>query len=121
VVADAYNNRVQVFTPQGESVAIWGGPLGSGLPGSGSGSFRVAAGVAIDAAERTYVADFQNHRIQVFDDRGTFLTSFGSQGREPGQFERPTDLDFDSDGRIYVVDFGNNRIQVFAPIPARQR
>ena len=121
VVADAYNNRVQVFTPQGESVARWGGPLGSGLPGSGSGSFRVATGVAIDAAERTYVADFQNHRIQVFDDRGTFLTSFGSQGREPGQFERPTDLDFDSDGRIYVVDFGNNRIQVFAPIPARQR
>ncbi len=121
VVADAYNNRVQVFTPQGESVARWGGPLGSGLPGSGSGSFRVATGVAIDAAERTYVADFDNHRIQVFDDCGTFLTSFGSHGRDPGQFERPTDLDFGADGRIYVVDFGNNRIQVFAPLPARQR
>ena len=121
MVADAYNNRVQVFTPQGETVARWGGPLGSGLPGSGSGSFRVATGVAIDAADRTYVADFENHRIQVFDDRGTFLTSFGSHGRDPGQFERPTDLDFDSDGRIYVVDFGNNRIQVFAPISARQQ
>ena len=65
---------------------------------------------------RVYVADFQNHRIQVFSPEGRSLTAFGSQGTDPDQFDRPTDLDFGPDGRIYVVDFGNDRVQVFAPL-----
>jgi DNA-binding beta-propeller fold protein YncE len=66
--------------------------------------------------EVVYVADFQNHRIQVFSREGAFLTAFGSHGSDPGQFNRPTDLDFGPDGRIYVVDSGNDRIQVFASL-----
>ena len=116
VVADAYNNRIQVFTEDGEAVARWGGILGSGLPGDGTGSFRVATGVAVDALGRIYVADFKNHRIQVFTGNGKVITVFGSQGSGPGEFERPTDLDIGTDGRIYVVDFGNDRIQVFEPL-----
>ncbi len=113
VVADAYNNRVQVYSSVGENLLRFGGPLGSGLPGSGEGSFRVATGVATDSLGRIYVADFENHRIQVFDAEGRFLTAFGSRGTGAGQLERPTDLDFAADGRIYVVDFGNDRVQVF--------
>ena len=116
VVADAYNNRIQVFTPEGKALLRWGGVLGSGLPGSGAGSFEVATGVAADSAGRVYVADFKNHRVQVFDGDGSFLGEFGSQGSGPGEFERPTDMDVGPDGRLYVVDFGNDRIQVFAKL-----
>jgi DNA-binding beta-propeller fold protein YncE len=116
VVADAYNNRIQVFSEDGQPLDRWGGIFGSGVPGSGRGSFRVATGVAIDGSSRVYVADFQNHRIQVFSREGAFLTAFGSHGSDPGQFNRPTDLDFGPDGRIYVVDSGNDRIQVFASL-----
>jgi len=63
------------------------------------------------------VADFENHRIQVFSNDGRQLSIFGSQGDGPGEFERPTDLDIGPDGRIFVVDFGNDRIQVFEPLP----
>ena len=121
VVADAYNHRIQVFTPAGEVVARWGGPFGLGLRGSRPGWFRVATGVATDGSGRVYVADFQNHRIQVFDETGNLLAVFGSRGVEPGKFERPTDLDIGPDGRIYVVDFGNDRVQVFASLGGRAR
>ncbi len=62
------------------------------------------------------MADFEHHRIQVFDDKGRLLSVFGSRGSDPGEFERPTDLDIAGDGRIYVADFGNHRIQVFSPL-----
>ncbi len=80
------------------------------------GSLRVATGVAADELGRIYVADFENHRIQVFTAGGKLLALFGAQGSGPGEFERPTDLDIGPDGRIYVVDFGNDRIQLFAPL-----
>ncbi len=118
VVADAYNNRIQLFTPEGEPVLRFGGLWGSGLPGSRPGSFRIATGVATDAAGHIYVADFENDRIQVFDAEGELLSVFGSQGNGPGEFERPTDLDVGPNGRIFVVDFGNDRIQVFEPFSA---
>ncbi len=116
VVADAYNNRIQVFEPEGDRVLRWGGVLGLGLPGSRLGSFRVATGVATDGSGHIYVADFENHRIQIFDSDGNLLSAFGRQGTGRGEFERPTDLDVGPDGRIYVVDFGNNRIQVFGQL-----
>ncbi len=119
VVADAYNHRIQIFDRGGEVLRKWGGPLGSGVPGSRPGWFRVAVGVATDSVGHVYVADFMNHRIQVFDRNGGFLGSFGRQGSRRGEFERPTDLDVGPDGRIYVVDFGNDRIQVFAALEAR--
>ena len=121
VVADAYNNRIQLFNPEGQPLSRFGGVLGSGLPGSGPGSFRVATGVATDPAGRIYVADFENHRIQVFDSEGTPLCVFGSEGSSPGQFERPTDLAIGPGGRIFVVDFGNDRIQVFEALAKTPR
>ena len=120
VVADAYNNRVQVFSSTGEVVRAWGGPFGFGLPGGRHGWFRVAVGVATDSAGRIFVSDFKNHRIQVFDDEGNWLRSFGQQGAGVGEFERPTDLDVGPAGRIYVVDFGNDRIQVFGELEPRR-
>ncbi len=118
VVGDAYNHRLQAFSSDGTPEWRLGSPLGLGIPGSWSGWFRVATGVATDAAGRIYVADFQNHRIQVFDRNRELVTVFGQRGGELGAFERPTDLDVGPDGRIYVIDFGNDRVQVFAPLEA---
>jgi len=121
VVADAYNHRVQGFTHDGAPQWRLGGPFGLGIPGSWTGWFRVSTGIATDAAGRLYAADFQNHRIQVFDRDRDLVVAFGQQGREPGAFERPTDLDIGTDGRIYVIDFGNDRVQVFAPLEPERR
>jgi len=121
VVGDAYNHRVQAFAPDGAPRWRLGGPFGLGIPGSRAGWFRVATGLATDAEDRLYIADFQNHRIQVFDRDRDLVVAFGRQGSEPGAFERPTDLDIGPDGRIHVVDFGNDRVQVFAPLEPETR
>ena len=88
-------------------------PLGLGIPGSWPGWFRVATGVAVGPADRIYVADFDNNRIQVFTVDGTLLGVFGDAGDEPARLERPTDVAVAEDGTIYVVDFGHDRITVF--------
>ena len=62
-----------------------------------------------------YVADLLNHRIQKFDFRGTFITTWGSKGEEDGQFDKPQDIAVDSTGKVYVADSNNYRIQVFSP------
>ena len=51
-----------------------------------------------------YVADKQNHRVQVLDKNGSFIHKFGTQGTAPGEFSSPSDLDFLSDGTLIVAD-----------------
>ena len=59
------------------------------------------------------VCDAGNHRVQVFDLSGKFITKFGSKGKNKGEFYVPASLAVLSDGRIVVSDFGNNRIPIF--------
>lgn len=112
-VADAYNNRIQRFSPDGERLDTWGGPLGLGIPGPWKGWFKVATGVHAGPGGRVFVADFYNHRVQAFGPSGGFVTEWGSAGSGAGMFDRPTDVATDGAGNVYVVDFGNDRIQVF--------
>ncbi|MDM8523901.1 SMP-30/gluconolactonase/LRE family protein [Desulfococcaceae bacterium HSG8] len=70
--------------------------------------------VAIDAKGYVYIADFGNHRIQVFSADGLFVTKWGKEGSGDGEFIRPTGVAADRNGTVYVSDSFNNRIQVFS-------
>ena len=59
------------------------------------------------------VCDSGNHRVQVFELSGKFVTKFGSKGNEKGEFKHPNSTANLSDGKIVVCDKENNRIQVF--------
>jgi sugar lactone lactonase YvrE len=59
--------RVLKFDKTGKLLTQWGGK------GTGPGQFAVAHGVAIDAAGLLWVTDRENQRIQVFDQKGTFV------------------------------------------------
>ena len=61
---------------------------------------------------RLLVADGGNHRLQVFDSLGNFISAFGGPGSGPGQFNWPRGLAVDGLGRVIVADSGNNRLQV---------
>ena len=58
------------------------------------------------------VCDSHNHRVEVFELSGKFVTKFGSEGSGRGELENPFSTAI-SDGRIVVCDFNNDRIQVF--------
>ncbi len=59
----------------------------------------------MDATGNIYVADRNNHRIQVFDSQGNFLLKFGSYGYGDGQFGGPGGVALDASGNIIVSEY----------------
>ena len=88
-------------------------PDGLGRLEIGDGQFNDPFAIAVDSQDNIYVVDRNNHRIQVFDSNGIFISKFGEYGNGDGQFRNPDSLAVDSQDNIYVADFPNDRIQVF--------
>jgi len=127
-VVDSDNHRVQVFDANGAFLRQWGSNCnmetglncvdadGSGPLQVGDGQFQEPWGIAVDAEGWVYVADTWNHRIQVFDNEGHFITKWGTFGEtmsDPYIFYGPRDVAVDDLGRVFVSDTGNERIVVF--------
>jgi hypothetical protein len=67
-ISDGYiNSRVAKFDKDGNWVMSWG------EPGSGPGQFNTPHSIAADNADRIYVADRGNGRVQVFDTSGKLV------------------------------------------------
>ncbi len=118
-VADTYNARVQVFDPDGTFVTMWGATNAWGQPatGTGDGEFNTPLGLTVGPNDLVYVADHNNHRIQVFEPDGTFVRKWGSQGTLEGQFVTgPQDVAFVGDNTLYVstpYSWPASRFEVF--------
>ena len=59
------------------------------------------------------VAEYDNHRIQVFDEKGGFIRAFGSSGGGDGQLSDPSAIVVDSQGNYFVAEGGNHRVSIF--------
>lgn len=92
---------------ESDAVEVWGSN------GTGDGQFMAPRNLAVGPDGSIYVADSGNHRIQVFDPQGNFITKWGSMGTEPGQFNEPWDVAVAQDGTVFVADTWNHRIQAF--------
>jgi len=84
--------------------------LGAGRRGTKIGEFRQPLGLARHKTE-IFVADSENHRIQVFDLLGKFLRCFGKKGELPGDFNRPASVGI-CRGKVVVSEFSGRRMQV---------
>lgn len=109
-VADGYNDRVQMFNPDGSFSRKWGGPFAANIYGPFNGWFATVTSVAVGPKGNIFVADFYNDRIQKFAPDGTFLTSFGQHGDAKGKLRYPIAVDVAPDGAVFVADYGNNRV-----------
>jgi DNA-binding beta-propeller fold protein YncE len=107
LVADTFNDRVQIFTHDGTLLDVWG------ESGIDPGRLNHPKDVAVSGGGSVYVLDSDNHRVQVFTSSGDFLHEFGGHGSEPGRLQGPTGLAIGPQGRVYVADYGNGRVQVF--------
>ncbi|KAI6180074.1 Protein LTV1-like protein [Aphelenchoides besseyi] len=108
LVADRSNNRIQIFTPEGQFISKFG------TFGTGPGQMNRPAGIATNSLNQIIVADKDNHRIQVFDEFGRFIFMFGSCGRAPGQFNYPWGVACNAKNEIAISDTRNHRIQIFS-------
>jgi DNA-binding beta-propeller fold protein YncE len=80
-VSDGYGNaRVHKFSPAGKLLMSWG------ESGSGPGQFNIAHNIATDADGWVYVADRENHRIQVFDGNGKYEAQWNNLHRPCGLY-----------------------------------
>ena len=106
LVAD--DHKIQKLTMDGKLVTS------VGQQGIKPLEFDSPWGITISPATgQIYVADRNNHRIQVLHPDLTFSYSFGSVGSAKGQFKHPCFIAIDNQGLVYVSDWDNNRIQVF--------
>ena len=106
-IADKSNNRIQVFTAEGDY--LWK----FGKKGNQSGELDQPSSICIDCDNIIYVTEYANHRVSVFNYDGKFLTSFGSRGSDIKQFERPRGITVDKSGIVYVCDSDNDCIKLF--------
>jgi DNA-binding beta-propeller fold protein YncE len=52
-------------------------------------------------------------RVLKFDNKGTFIKSWGGPGTEPGKFNVAHGIALDAQGQLWVADRENQRIQIF--------
>jgi DNA-binding beta-propeller fold protein YncE len=99
-VSDGYgNSRVHKFSSDGAHLMSWG------RSGTGPGEFSVPHGICVDTQGRVYVADRDNHRVQIFTGDGQYLSEWNG-------YYRPTDVQIDRNGAVYVSDLAG-RISVY--------
>ncbi len=98
------NDRVQKFTAQGEFLATFGSS------GTGIGQLQRAAGL-VWRQGKIYIADADNHRVQVFSDDGKHLGALGEVGK-PLALDFPYDLATGPDDLLYIIEYGGNRLTV---------
>lgn len=79
------------------------------------GELVFPSAIVVDGLNRSYVADYMDNNIKVFD-RGRLVTTIGGHGGGPGKFMRITDMWLDGEF-LYVVDSLNARIQIGHLLP----
>ena len=83
-------SRISKFSPDGKFIKSWGSI------GYRHGEFRTPHALKFDSRGRLWVADRGNHRIEIFDQNGTYLES-------RYMFSRPSGL-FIKGETVYVID-----------------
>jgi sugar lactone lactonase YvrE len=120
-VSDASHHRVLCFAEDAQHHRRAVLQLGTTAEaGTDDDHFTIPAGVCAHDG-LLFVADFRNHRVQVYDERsGEFVATIGgaAQGAEPGQLAGPEGLCVDA-GRalLYVCEGINKRVSVFSSAP----
>lgn len=100
-VSDGYGNaRVHKFSADGKLLLSWG------EPGPGKSQFRLPHNIWIDKADRVWIADRENHRVQIFDSEGKFLDQWTD-------LLRPTHVYMDKDETVYISELCR-RISIFS-------
>ena len=127
-VSDYTNDRVEEFSSSGTFIRTFGFGVSNngkeefeicttgcvaGKAGSGNGQFSSPLGVAIDSAGNVWVVDEHNARVEEFNEKGEYLSKFGSLGSGNGQMHEPAGIAI-ADGNLYVAEYNNSRVQEFS-------
>lgn len=106
-IADTFNCRVQILSPEGKVIRVFG------CQGVRPGEFIRPKGIAVDSEGHVYVADAEFNNFQVLSQEGQPLLAVGVLGTAPGEFGLIAGIHIDSSDRIYTTEMYAGRVQVF--------
>jgi DNA-binding beta-propeller fold protein YncE len=111
-VADAQNQRIEVFGEKGEYITNFGSF------GTGGEEMHFPTGVAVDPRGNVWIADDENNRIDKWKIPSSwppiYSGAFGEEGIGSGEFDEPTGVAVSPiNGTVVVSDEQNDRIEEF--------
>jgi sugar lactone lactonase YvrE len=99
-VADAFNNRIQVWTQEGICQGVF-------APGV---ALQYPYALSFDAADRLWVVEYGACRVTCLDIQGRLLGRHGMPGAGPEHLRTPWGLTLGADGQVWIADTGNHRL-----------
>ena len=107
-VGDRTNNRIQVFTENGEFIEEWP-------------NVSDPVGVFIDENDAVWVISATLNRILKYNRDGELQYYWGAYGGTRGGFagglSRPHQLDVDQEGNVYIASWDGGWLNKFVPRP----
>jgi len=107
-VADRSNNRIQIFTEDGEYIEEWP-------------DISDPVGVWADDNDANWVISARLNRLLKYNRDGELLYHWGTFGGTRGGFvgglSRPHQLDVDQDGNVYIASWDGGWMDKFIPRP----
>jgi DNA-binding beta-propeller fold protein YncE len=107
-VTDTLNNRIQVFSAEGQVLQRKFGARGLVI-----GNMVRPKGIGVDGEGNVYVVESYYDSLLVFSSRGEFLLPIGGTGTATGRFYLPAGVWVDGRNRVHVADMFNGRIVLF--------
>ena len=99
-IADMSNNRVQVFSYNGDYLFVF------------SEMMNHPVGICV-FQNTVFVTQYDGHCVNMYELEGKLMKSVGSNGNGEAQFNHPYGIDVsDRNHNIYVCDYSNNRVQI---------
>jgi len=117
LVADSYNDRIRVITPDGQVGTLAGGDAPGYLDGAGlAARFDTPCGLAIDSAGNVWIADTRNDAIRKLDASGLVSTvARGEPQDEQSPLRRPLAVAATHDGFLYVAVMSGGALLQISP------
>ena len=100
IVSDGGNNRVQVFSQDGDWLST--------IVGTGNNPFEAPWGLSLDPKENIHVAAYDSNTIKVFTPEGTYVRSYGD-------VKSPSGVAVDEEGYSYVSEHDGGCFSIFDP------
>lgn len=119
-VADTYNDRIRLITPDGQVKTLAGGSAPGFADGQGvSAAFDTPCGLALDRTGALLIADTGNDAIRRLDKDGRVVTlAHGASDERDGVLRAPVGLAATPDGFLYISSFRHGRIVQMSPTGA---
>jgi DNA-binding beta-propeller fold protein YncE len=108
IVCDTVNQRLQVFTYDGQFI--------SKISFQGDFALDYPYGVLVIEPSEMWISDTFHHRLIRATLDGLILDTFGAYGSSPGSFKYPFSIARSEDSRMFVADSNNSRVAVIERI-----